>query len=413
MSIVSRFFNQLPKAPRELEILPHIEQLVNARDTANAQQVISENPALLGDLAHALILELAAAARQQGNEAVALTLEDYLPLLDAARVHGIEQAFRAAAELDATDDTTQSEEQYTDVPPELADTLQRALAAQALYGALEQSEDLAEAATLWRSLARHPSFASATPEFRLAAAKSTALVLARRFEQTGDLADLDEAIDLWRSAAELSQDDPADHLTCLTYLGHTLQARAIASPATANADLDAAVEAYRTGWQQAASRRKAAAAANLANGLHARYQLTGQAADLDEAIDRYADARQAMPLYTRSSADVLSGQADCLLIRYQLSNDPRNLDETISAQRLAAQRTPPDSAGLPDRLHQLAVALTTRYDLKRDAGDLDEAIASLQAAIQLAAANSAELHAYATALGECMRRFYASAGLGM
>ncbi len=72
MSIVSRLFGQLPQAPKELELLPQIEQLANAPDWESAQRVVTENPTLLGDLASALILELAKAARQQGNEAVAL-----------------------------------------------------------------------------------------------------------------------------------------------------------------------------------------------------------------------------------------------------------------------------------------------------------------------------------------------------
>lgn len=413
MSIVSRLFGQLPQAPKELELLPQIEQLANAADWGSAQQVVLDNPALLGDLASALILELAKAARQQGNEAVALTLEDTLPLLDTARVHGIEQAFREAVEFDGTSDAATQPEQYTDVPPELADTLQRALAAQALFGALEQREDLAEAATLWRDLVCHPACANAAPGFRLAVAKSTALVLARCFEQTSDLADLDEAIDLWRNAADLSWDDPADHLTSLTYLGHTLQTRAAASPATTVADLDAAVEAYREGWQHATIRRKAAAAANLANGLYARFRLTGQTDDLDEAIDRYAEARQALPLYARSSAEVLSEQGDCLLARHDLRGDPHDLDEAISARRLAAQRTPPDDAKLPDRLHRFAVALTTRYDTTHETNDLDEAIASLQAVVQLTPVGHPDLQRYANSLGECLRRYYASAGLAL
>ncbi|MCB0238259.1 MAG: hypothetical protein KDH08_06355, partial [Anaerolineae bacterium] len=63
-----------------------------------------------------------------------------------------------------------------------------------------------------------------------------------------DLSDLEEAIDLWRSGVALSQEDPPILLICLTQLGHALHTHAIASPATANADLDAAVEAYRACW---------------------------------------------------------------------------------------------------------------------------------------------------------------------
>ncbi|MCB0238260.1 MAG: hypothetical protein KDH08_06360, partial [Anaerolineae bacterium] len=141
--------------------LPQIEQLANAQDWGSVQQLVTDNPTLLGDLASALILELAAAARQQGHEAVALTLEDYLPLLMAARDRGIEQVFREAADADLTGNDALSTEQFSDVPLELADTLQRALALQALFGAMEQPEDLAEAASLWHSLIRHPGFARA------------------------------------------------------------------------------------------------------------------------------------------------------------------------------------------------------------------------------------------------------------
>ena len=128
MSIVSRLLGSLSQTPKELELLPQIEQLANAQDWGSVQQLVTDNPTLLGDLASALILELAAAARQQGHEAVALTLEDYLPLLMAARDRGIEQVFREAADADLTGNDGLSTEQFSDVPLELADTLQRALA---------------------------------------------------------------------------------------------------------------------------------------------------------------------------------------------------------------------------------------------------------------------------------------------
>ena len=413
MSIVSRLLGSLSQTPKELELLPQIEQLANAQDWGSVQQLVTDNPTLLGDLASALILELAAAARQQGHEAVALTLEDYLPLLMAARDRGIEQVFREAADADLTGNDALSTEQFSDVPLELADTLQRALALQALFGAMEQPEDLAEAASLWHSLIRHPGFARAASSFRLAVARSAALILGRSFELTGDLSDLEEAIDLWRSGVALSQEDPPILLICLTQLGHALHTHAIASPATANADLDAAVEAYRACWLQAPPGRKAAAAANLAHGLAARSKLTGQPADLDEAIERYAEARQTMSLVARSSAEVLSGQADSLLTRYRMAADPRDLDDGINTQRLAAQRTASDSAMLPDRLYQLANALTMRYDLTGQAHDLEEAIASLHAAIQLSPPGDPNLQRYARSLGECLRRYYANAGLNV
>lgn len=413
MSILSRVLRQLPQAPKELDLFPQIEQLVNAQDWTYAQQVVTENPALLGDLASALILELAAAARQQGNEAVALTLEDYLPLLESARDQGIEQAFREAAEFDGIGPDAAHEATYPDVPPALAPTLQRALAAQALFAIASQREDLSEAATLWRALTADPRFAQTAPGFRLAVHKSAALALARRFELSGDTTDLDDAIDHWQSAARLSREDPADHASCLTYLGHTLQARTAARPATADADFDAAVAAYREARQQSGGRGKAIAAANLAAGLRARYQRTGQDADLDEAIDWYAEARRTLPLYARASDAALSGQGRSLLARFRLRSEPSDLDEAITALRLSAQRTPPDAPEFPERLYDLARALTARYDLCGDDGALDEAISSLQTAIQLTPDGRPELQRFAETLGGCLRRFYATIGLAL
>ena len=75
---------------------------------------------------------------------MALTLEDYLPLLMAARDRGIGQVFREAAGADLTGNDALSTEQFSDVPLELADTLQRAGIAGAVR-TMEQPEDLAEA----------------------------------------------------------------------------------------------------------------------------------------------------------------------------------------------------------------------------------------------------------------------------
>ena len=412
MSLFDRVLNQIPQAPQELDLLPKIEQLANTADLATARQIVEGSPALLGELASSLLLELITEARKQGNEAIAQTLEDTLALLETARSEGIEQAFRMAAGVDPVDDAAGMLDKYTDVPAALVDQVQSALALQAIYGVAGQPEDLDAAANRWRDILAHPAFASTAAGFQLQVTKSAALARTRRCQQSGQPECLSEAVALWRNALGLSGDDPAERAACLTYLGHTLRARAAAVPSGALADLDEAIASYRQVRQHRPALRQSALLTNLAAGLHARFQITGQVADLDEAIDLYGEARNSLRLYARSAPDVLDDLGSCLMDRFRLRSDVNDLDEAITTLRLAAQRTSPETPDLPRRLHALAQALVARYDLNTDdSALLDEAIGSLQAAIRLAADTDPDRRRYAEALAECLKRYYTRVGL--
>ncbi|MEZ4771305.1 MAG: hypothetical protein R2844_23160 [Caldilineales bacterium] len=100
------------------------------------------------------------------------------------------------------------------------------------------------------------------------------------------------------------------------------------------------------------------------------------------------------------------------MARYRLRGDRDDLAEAVSTHRLAAQRTPPDAPVLPRRLHALATALVAQHDLVGDdPAALDEAIGSLQAAIRLAPETDPDRRRYAETLAECLKRYYARAGI--
>ncbi|MEZ4771307.1 MAG: hypothetical protein R2844_23170 [Caldilineales bacterium] len=165
MNPFARVLSQIPQASQELDLLPKIEQLANAADPASARQIVEDTPALLGELASSLLLELIEESRRQGSEAIAQTLEDTLSLLQTARSEGIEQAFIEAS--GAPDAGMTRFGDFADVPVELADQVQNALALQAIYGVARQPQDLNDAADRWRSIVADPAFAGAPVVFRL------------------------------------------------------------------------------------------------------------------------------------------------------------------------------------------------------------------------------------------------------
>ena len=116
-----------------------------------------------------------------------------------------------------------------------------------------------------------------------------------RFERTGDLADLDAAIDLLRQAVAASPADHPDRARYLSNLGVALRARF--ERTGDRADLDAAVDAGRQAVAASPADHpdRALYLSNLGAALQIRFERTGDRADLDAAIDAGRQAVAASP----------------------------------------------------------------------------------------------------------------------
>ncbi|GGN13877.1 tetratricopeptide (TPR) repeat protein [Actinoplanes campanulatus] len=164
-------------------------------------------------------------------------------------------------------------------------------------------------------------------------------LLTTRFNHIGELSDADEAIDvLGRALAVQRRNDPA-RPTILSTLGVALRGRydRLRNPA----DLDAAVDACRT-------------ATALPSGA-------------------------GMTLMGR--AEMLSNLGVVLQIRFEAHRRLPDLTEAIEALREAITLLPADDPELPGYDSNLGLALRHRFDATGAAEDLDEAVRLFEAAV--------------------------------
>ncbi|SMD18767.1 CHAT domain-containing protein [Kibdelosporangium aridum] len=177
--------------------------------------------------------------------------------------------------------------------------------------------------------------------------------LMSRYALLNEPADLDEAIGLIRSAAGAARNDRA------RMLAHLMGALRVRFERTgALADLD---EAIATGWEAVATTKaNHEHLSNLAQALLRRHGRTGTQADLDQALTLAREAHAVVPLTERTHVSNVVGQV--LLARYEHSGSTTDLDGAISAFRGAASPA-------------LGPALLERYRLRGIRADLTEALA--------------------------------------
>jgi hypothetical protein len=112
----------------------------------------------------------------------------------------------------------------------------------------------------------------------------------------------------------------------------------------------------------------------LAAALQARYKLTGDDRDLDEAISlgRQAAARTRGSDFT--GAALLSGLVKALRMRFDDTGRLADLDEAIQIERRVAESSPHDRPYMPPLLSDLGYDLRVRFGQTGSLADLDEAV---------------------------------------
>ncbi|MFI1031568.1 CHAT domain-containing protein [Streptomyces sp. NPDC020951] len=229
----------------------------------------------------------------------------------------------------------------------------------------------------------------------------TAEVRRARLRLTGDIRELDGAIDAVRSAVRRLEDGRPERVTLLTNACGFLLDRHLLTGSPA--DLDEAVRVGRDAVAAAGPSHEmyAGACNNLALALRNHYERQGNRTDLDEAV---AHARTGAEAAAEMSvrAMCLSTLGAALILQYEHGGDRQALDESIAAGWTAldtmglsstAAAMDPDGADSPDSsmddvpaavpvLVNLANALIRRHERTGDLRDLDECIAAAREALR-------------------------------
>ncbi|KZP19143.1 hypothetical protein FIBSPDRAFT_828515 [Athelia psychrophila] len=206
--------------------------------------------------------------------------------------------------------------------------------------------------------------------------------LSTRFEQLGQMADLEQAIIYQRDALELRPPGHPNHSTSLNNLANSLLTRF--EQLGQMADLEQAIIYQRAALElrpPGHPRSLKPSLNNLASSLKTRFRQLGQMADLEQAIINQRAALELWPPGHPNHSSSLSNLANSLSTRFKQLGQMADLEQAITHGRAALE---PSLPGHPDRsgsLNNLAHSLLTRFQQLGQMADLEEAVELLQSGV--------------------------------
>ncbi|KAF6759101.1 hypothetical protein DFP72DRAFT_148681 [Ephemerocybe angulata] len=220
----------------------------------------------------------------------------------------------------------------------------------------------------------------------------------RRFEQTGDLLDIDEAISVQRRATRIALEDRGDLRAQLGSLGDTLLQRY--EQTRALPDVEEAIETYRKMRQLTPDDQPdLTTLSNLGLSFVRRFERTENPSDIAEAISLQAKVLYLTPNDHPDLPSRLTALGSSLLSRYELTRELSDLEESISAHQRAVYIVPHTHPSLPAFLSELGVSYARRFEHTEELSDVAEAISAQMKAVDLTPSGHADLTARLTVLG--------------
>jgi hypothetical protein len=210
------------------------------------------------------------------------------------------------------------------------------------------------------------------------------VALQDRFGRSGVMADLDEAVEVGRLAADTIPTGHPERYGILANLAAALRLRFDRTgAASGRSDIDAAVEVLRRAAAEvpAGGPERTGLLMSLCAVLRARYDQYGDRADVEAAIDAGREAVSGMPDDGVDRARILANLGVALMSRFGLSATPADLAEAIDSLGRALAATPARHADRSGMAASLAAALWTRFAVTGADDDLDSAIDMLRQAL--------------------------------
>lgn len=243
-------------------------------------------------------------------------------------------------------------------------------------------DDLTEAIEMRRAmLARTPRSSDDWPDRR----GKLGIVLHSRFQREWRLEDLDESIRALQDALDASPPGSPEALTWRNNLSVAYRTRFEALGELA--DLDGAIQALRDVLADTppGGRERPLRQYNLGLALMSRFDLTKIPQDIQDAVQAFEACVSAVTRYDERWTDYMADLGVAYRRRFELTNDVADLDSSIDCLRQALQVEPETSASRPRWIANIARAVLLRYrasgeldDLQVAAGLLAQSVASMQ-----------------------------------
>lgn len=218
-------------------------------------------------------------------------------------------------------------------------------------------------------------------------AHGLAQVLHGRFEITGRLADLDEAVQRHRDALARMHPNAPTYAVVLNNLGVALQDRYIYDGDDADLIEAIAVHEKALAAAPASAPDRAGLLHSLAAAVQARAERHGETADVERTVELDEQALAALAPGSPERPEFLANLAASRSLRARHTGRREHADQAIDAFRAALARLPAHRPQRAHVLHGYARALAERYDRFGMPADRRRAAATHRRAVTAASAN--------------------------
>ncbi|KAH6866122.1 CHAT domain-containing protein [Coprinopsis sp. MPI-PUGE-AT-0042] len=231
-----------------------------------------------------------------------------------------------------------------------------------------------------------------------------------KFERTGDLSTITEAIAALNRVVQLTPESHEHLPALLNNLGTLFQRR---FECTWNlSDIFEDISAKRRAVQLIPKGHADLPGFlnNLGNSLQCRFEHTGDLPDIAEAISVQRRSVQLIPEGHPNLPGFLSDLGNSLQRRFEHTGDLSNITEAISVQHRSVQLTPEGHAQLSALLNNLGGAFQHRFECTGDLSDITEAISAKHRAVQLTPEGHAHLPVVLSNLGHSFQSRFKRTG---
>ncbi|MFI2478483.1 CHAT domain-containing protein [Nocardia xishanensis] len=241
---------------------------------------------------------------------------------------------------------------------------------------------------------------------------SLATALTQRFNVTGASADLDEVVDICRTALSNVAADTTLWADLQRMLSHALWLRFRALDDlndldAAVATLDLLLVARDSGSDVA---RSYTDLYNRGGMLMDRFESTGKLTDLDDAIHGNRAAEKAVPAGHPHLSIIAAGLALLYRLRYEATGDYADLDVSIAYGSTALRGTPSQDGLRPGRQHVYGHSRWTKYKRTGSWWDLRATVKAFEAAVAATPVRHRAFGIRAHSLGEVLANRHLDSG---
>lgn len=296
------------------------------------------------------------------------------------------------------------------IPAEFMAGLKRIKELDRRYLATGDVTALNESVENWDTIREHPYFLLSEAWFRAAVLNDCGATLIRRYQATGERADLDQASALWRESLDLTPEDSDELPGRLINLGNALRYRYLRTGDAFSLQhgisaWERAVEITPPGSPYLAGRLS-----NLGLGLNDRYQRNGSLDDLSRAIATLDQSIAITPQGSPDSAGRLNNLGMALSDRFDRLGDAADLERAIEVWEQAAKAASPDAPIAAAIFNNLGNGMHTRFLRTGKTQNLDRAIQLWQRSVDATHNGSPELPVRLNNLGTGLKARYSQNG---